>query len=171
MILCDVQKCVGCRMCEVACADFHYGAISPVLSRMRVAKIEEIGIDLAVACVGCAEKPCLECPTEALSVGTDGQICLDKELCTGCEECVEACPIGAIGFHDDMPLFCDLCGGTPACEMICPTEALALDKQSEPSLSEFEAFDGTPAQKRVNFAKIKSAPVREKWLAGWRLGP
>lgn len=146
-------------------------AISPALSRIRVAKMEEIGIDVAIACVGCAEKPCLECPTEALSVGEQGQICLDEELCTGCEECVTACPIGAVGFHDDQPLFCDLCGGTPACEMICPTQALVFDKDAEPSLAEFSDVDGTPAQKRVSYARKKSEPVREKWLAGWRLGP
>ncbi len=146
-------------------------AISPTLTRIRVAKIEEIGIDVAVVCVGCAEKPCLECPTEALSVGERDQIKLDQDLCTGCEECVVACPIGAIGYHDDHPLFCDLCDGTPVCVMICPTEALVYDKGLEPSLAEFEDFEGTPAQRRVNYARIQAQPVREKWLAGWRLGP
>jgi len=146
-------------------------AISPALSRIRVAKIEEIGIDVAIACVGCSEKPCLECPTEALSVGAQGQICLDEDLCTGCEECVSACPIGAVGFHDDQPLFCDLCGGTPACAMICPTEALVYDEQAEPSLAEFSESEGSPAQKRVEYTRVISQPVREKWLAGWRLGP
>jgi Fe-S-cluster-containing hydrogenase component 2 len=158
-------------MCEVACADFHYGAISPALSRIRVAKIEEIGIDVAVVCVGCAEKPCLECPTEALTVGELGQINLDEELCTGCEECVSACPIGAVGFHNDQPLFCDLCGGTPVCEIICPTQALYVEKEAEPSLAEFLEVEGTPAQKRVHYAKVQSEPVREKWLDGLRLGP
>lgn len=158
-------------MCEVACGDFHFDAVSPALSRIRVAKIEEIGIDVAVTCVGCAEKPCLECPTEALSVGDRGEIVLDEELCTGCEECVNSCPIGAIGFYDDNPLYCDLCGGTPACVMICPTEALVVEQDLEPSLEQFQEFEGIPAQKRVNYAKIQAEPVREKWLAGWRLGP
>ena len=171
MISCDVQLCVGCRMCEVACSDFHFGAVSPVLSRIRVGKIEEIGIDLAITCVGCAEKPCLECPTDALAVGEHGQICLDEDACTGCEECVGACPIGAIGYFEDSPLFCDLCGGTPTCIDVCPTEALVLDKEQEPSLAEFLEFEGTPTQRRVNYTKVKSEPVREKWLAGWRLGP
>ena len=158
-------------MCEVACGDFHYMAVSPALSRIRVAKIEEIGIDVAVTCVGCAEKACLDCPTEALTVGEQGQICLDEELCTSCEECVVSCPIGAVGYHNDHPLFCDLCGGTPSCVTICPTEALVLDKELEPSLAEFQEYEGTPAQRRVNYAQVKAEPVREKWLAGWRLGP
>ncbi len=158
-------------MCEVACGDFHFGAISPALSRIRVAKLEEIGIDVAITCVGCAEKPCLECPVEALTIGDLGQICLDDEACTGCEECVAACPIGAIGYHDDLPLFCDLCGGAPSCVEICPTQALVFDKELEPSLAEFQDFEGTPAQRRANYSRLKSEPVREKWLAGWRLGP
>ena len=158
-------------MCEVACSDFHFMSVSPVMSRMRVAKIEEIGIDVAVACIGCAEKPCLECPTDALSVGERGEIRLDEELCTGCEECVTACPIGAVGFHDDYPLFCNLCGGTPACEMICPTKALTVEKDEEPSLADFLGAEGTPAQKRVEYARVLSEPIRQRWLAGWRLGP
>ncbi len=158
-------------MCEVACGDFHFGAISPALSRIRVAKLEEIGIDVAVTCVGCAEKLCLECPVEALTVGASGQICLDGELCTGCEECVSACPIGAIGYYDDVPLFCDLCGGAPACIEVCPTRALVFDKDAEPSLAAFQEFEGSPAQKRVHYSAIKAEPVRERWMAGWRLGP
>jgi Fe-S-cluster-containing hydrogenase component 2 len=158
-------------MCEVACGDFHFMAISPTLSRIRVAKIEETGIDVAIACVGCTEKPCLECPTDALSLGGRGEICLDDALCTGCGECVNSCPIGAVGFHDDKPLFCNLCGGTPTCVMICPTEALVNEENLEPSLAEYLAYEGTPAQRRVNYAKIQAEPVREKWLAGWRLGP
>lgn len=158
-------------MCEVACSDFHFGAVSPNLSRIRVAKIEEIGIDLAITCIGCAEKPCLECPVEALTVGDDGRIRLDEELCIGCDDCVGACPIGAIGYHDDLPLFCDLCGGTPTCIDVCPTYALVLSTGIRPSLAAFVEFDGTPGQRRVNYARVESEPVRAKWLSGWRLGP
>ena len=171
MIKCDVQSCVGCRMCEVACSAFHFGAVSPALSRIRVAKIEELGIDVAITCLGCAEKPCLECPTEALSVGNLGQICLDVDLCTGCEECVISCPIGAIGFHKDQPLFCNLCDGTPSCIEICPTDALVFEEDAEPSLQDYLDVQGTPAEKRVVYTKAVSGPVRQKWLEGWRLGP
>jgi Fe-S-cluster-containing hydrogenase component 2 len=93
MIHCDVALCVGCRMCEVACSAFHFGAVSPALSRIRVVKLEAIGIDAAIACLSCDERPCLECPTDALSVGTRGEILLDPDLCNACETCVEACPV------------------------------------------------------------------------------
>ena len=158
-------------MCEVACSVSHFGAVSPALSRIRVAKLEEIGIDLAITCMGCAEKPCLECSVDALAVGASGEICLDRETCIACEECVGRCPVGAIGSDEGLPLFCDLCGGTPACVDVCPSEALVNERGLEPSLEIFLEVEGTPAQKRANYAKVKSGPVRERWLEGWRLGP
>ena len=171
MISCDVQQCVGCRMCEVACSDSHFGAVSPALSRIRVAKLEEIGIDLAIACLGCAEKPCLECSVDALTVGANGEICLDRENCIACEECVGRCPIGAIGSDQGLPLFCDLCGGTPRCVEVCPSDALVDERDGEPSLELFLEAKGTPAQKRAHYAGVRSGPVRERWLGGWRLEP
>ena len=91
MIHCDIKLCVGCRMCEVTCSSGHFGAVSPALARIRVAKMDETGIDLAIACFSCNEKPCLECPTEALSVGDRGEIVLDSDFC-------DACGYGAFGY-------------------------------------------------------------------------
>jgi Fe-S-cluster-containing hydrogenase component 2 len=170
MINCDVQLCVGCRMCEVACSLAHFGAVSPALSRIRVAKLEEIGIDLAIACVGCAEKPCLECSVDALSVGPSGQIVLEAEVCIGCEDCVIRCPIGAVGFYEGEPLFCDLCDGAPSCVDVCPTGALVNAADLAPSLVPFMELSGTSARRRADYTSTVSQPVRESWLAGWRLG-
>ena len=36
-------------MCEVACSAGHFDGVSPALARIRVAKLDEIGIDLAIA--------------------------------------------------------------------------------------------------------------------------
>jgi Fe-S-cluster-containing hydrogenase component 2 len=169
MIGCELRRCVGCRMCELACSWFHSGAVSPALSRIRVSKLEEVGIDMAVACLGCLEKACLVCPTDALSLGSRGEILLDADLCDGCEECAGACPIGAVGFHDGVPLFCDLCDGLASCISVCPTDALFHQKEGEVSLAVFQDYRGSAGQKRAHFTGVRAAPVREEWREGRRV--
>lgn len=168
MIHCDLVLCVGCRMCEVACSAFHFGAVSPALSRIRVAKLEAIGIDTAIACLSCDERPCLECPTEALSLEGDGRIRLDEDLCNACETCVEACPIGAVGFFNDQPLFCDLCGGRTSCIDTCPTHALS-NRDRPTSLASFLDVEGSAREKRAHYAAAQAAPIREAWKQGARV--
>jgi Fe-S-cluster-containing hydrogenase component 2 len=169
MIHCDIAICVGCRTCEVTCSHFHSGAVSPALSRIRVAKLEEIGIDMAVACLSCLEKSCLVCPTEALSVGDKGEILLDRELCNSCELCVDACPIGAVGFHDNLPLFCDLCSGKTSCVFTCPVGALSYREGEEVSLVEFAKSEGSASRRRAAFVRVQAEPVRKDWESGVRV--
>lgn len=156
-------------MCEVACSSGHFGAVSPALARIRVAKMDEIGIDLAIACFGCKEKPCLECPTEALSVGPLGEIVLEDDYCDACGLCAEACPVGAVGFYDEQPLFCDLCDGAPSCVAVCPSGALSHQKGAEVSLAQFLGVEGSPSQKRVHFANVLAEPLRKAWAEGRRV--
>jgi carbon-monoxide dehydrogenase iron sulfur subunit len=170
MLKCDISLCVGCRMCEVACSTFHFGAVSPALARIRVAKLEESGIDLSVACLSCLEKPCLECPTDALSPGLSGEILLDAGLCNACEACVEACPIGAVGFHQDHPLFCDLCGGALSCVAACPSLALTYDEAHRGvSLAAFIPGTGIPAVRRADYARAQAKALRDRWAKGERI--
>ncbi len=159
-------------MCEVACSSFHFGAISPGLARIRVAKVEETGLNLAVACLSCAEKPCLKCPTDALSAGANGTILVDAGLCNACRLCVEACPVGAIGFHQDRPLFCDLCGGSAACVRVCPSGSLSFrEDYREIPLAGFISSEGTPSQKRARYALVQGVPLRTAWKDGARMEP
>ncbi len=156
-------------MCEVACSSFHFGAVSPVMSRIRVAKIEDAGLDFAVVCQSCADKPCLECPADALAVGGLGQIDLDPGLCNACGTCVCACPVGAIGFYDDVPLFCDLCGGALECIRVCPTEALSYRADHrEVSLAAFSS-EGNPAERRARYCRTLGQELRQTWQSGARV--
>ncbi len=157
-------------MCEVACSSRHFGAVSPSLSRIRVAKLEEVGIELAVVCVSCLEKPCLACPNQALAVGGSGQILLDDGKCDACMECVAACPIGAAGFHEGRPLFCGLCDGTPSCVAVCPTSALSFREDFRDVRLDGFVWPGShPAQRRARYARFHGEPLRAAWQNGARI--
>jgi len=53
---------------------------------------------------------------------------VDTETCTGCGECVEACPLDAIEIQDDVAVVdADLCGDCGACVDVCPTESITVD--------------------------------------------
>jgi len=59
---------------------------------------------------------------EALSIDEDtGAIIVDKEACTGCGNCIEACPGDVPTIHptENYALICDLCGGDPECVKVC----------------------------------------------------
>jgi len=82
----------------------------------------------------CLIPACAEvCPTGAISKrAEDGIVLVNRELCTGCRICFDACPVGAPQFGaDSIMQKCDFCssgpqaqGGVPACILACPTQAL-----------------------------------------------
>ena len=51
----------------------------------------------------------------------------DPELCTGCETCVEQCPVSALSMSDSLPVVdADTCIMCFCCQEICPEKAIAL---------------------------------------------
>jgi len=53
---------------------------------------------------------------------------VDAEKCTGCESCVESCPLDAIEMKDDVAVVDDeTCGDCGACVDVCPVEAISMD--------------------------------------------
>ena len=53
---------------------------------------------------------------------------VNPEECTGCESCVDACPLEAISMKDDLAVIdedtCDDCG---TCVDTCPVDAISMD--------------------------------------------
>ncbi|WP_292486757.1 4Fe-4S binding protein [Methanohalobium sp.] len=53
---------------------------------------------------------------------------VDSEICTGCEACVDECPVDAISMNDDGIAVVDEeeCTDCEACIDICPVEAISM---------------------------------------------
>jgi NAD-dependent dihydropyrimidine dehydrogenase PreA subunit len=47
------ELCIGCRKCELACAEFHVGKPDAAYSRIRVTSIEEERRDFPTICMHC----------------------------------------------------------------------------------------------------------------------
>lgn len=148
-VIADAKDCIGCRVCEVACAMTHNRGKHPELPELylpRIKVIKTANIRTAVTCRHCEDAPCVQvCPSDALIHEKDS-IQLSEDKCIGCKTCILACPFGAINMVEenisfaDMPQTrttahkCDLCvndAESPACVAACPTKALKLVTQDD----------------------------------------
>jgi Fe-S-cluster-containing hydrogenase component 2 len=66
------------------------------------------------------------CPTDALELRKGGGVILRTNKCIGCENCVEACTIGAIFWDREIskPVICVYCG---YCVDFCPYGVIELE--------------------------------------------
>jgi len=168
MISVDISKCSGCKRCEVNCSFFRTGKTGRSLSRIKVMKVEEIGIDYPVLCQFCKERFCTQCPEGAIQIGDLGQIIVSPTLCNGCGACERLCPIGAIELYQEIPYVCDLCGGDPRCIKECNLDALCFEpeKREAVSLKEWvHKNKGLSAdEKRLNFTLNQADHLRKEWV-------
>jgi len=51
---------------------------------------------------------------------------VEVEKCTGCGECVSACPLDSIAVTDGKAVVDDSCAECGACIDVCPQQALVL---------------------------------------------
>lgn len=125
----DVDKCNGCRACEVICSAFHadpkYSSNNPARSRIRV--IREPLRDIYVP-VYAGENAAAEC------AGRD-KYTIDGKEYDECAFCRAACPSREEFKEPDsgLPLKCDMCEGeeAPLCVQWCLNEALIYEEREE----------------------------------------
>lgn len=143
--LVDLDSCMGCKACEVACKSENN---VPVNSwRLRVKYVDEGTFPdvkrafTPMRCNHCENAPCVRsCPVVALHVLPNGIVDIDRDRCIGCAACMLACPYGAI-YMDPITNTADKCtfcahrteaGLQPACVVACPTQANIFGDLDDP---------------------------------------
>jgi Fe-S-cluster-containing hydrogenase component 2 len=128
-LIVNLDKCTGCRYCELACSFAHHGEYNPAKSNIQVSIFTEDAFYVPMVCTQCDRPFCGEvCPTGAISadeVNGAYVVLVDPEKCVGCKMCTMACPFGAITYQSSgIVQKCDLCGGKPQCVEFCVPNAL-----------------------------------------------
>ena len=60
------------------------------------------------------------------------RLIIDKETCTGCGACLEACPYDALSLENDVAVVNEKCTFCGACvEDVCPVDAITLEKEEQ----------------------------------------
>ena len=128
----DVDKCNGCRACEVICSAFHatekYGSSNPARARIRV--IHDPLADIYVP-VYAGDYTAAEC------AGRD-RYTIDGKVYEECAFCRASCPSRDEFKEPDsgLPLKCDMCEDDPAqeeplCVQWCLNDALTYEEREE----------------------------------------
>jgi anaerobic carbon-monoxide dehydrogenase iron sulfur subunit len=136
-----IERCLGCRSCELACAVAHSQTkdllqamleAAPPQARVEVGVVETFAVPLH--CRHCEDAPCITvCPSHAMSrSGPDEPVVCQGSKCIGCTLCVLVCPFGVLKMDraGKVIVKCDLCqdlladGKDPACVTACPTGAI-----------------------------------------------
>jgi len=130
----DAQRCVGCQCCMFACSlRLAQGGLAASCIGIKSAGGISKGFHVVV-CRSCPNPPCARvCPTDALFERPEGGgVRFKPELCIGCENCVEACPFGAVFWDsaDNKPQICVYCG---YCAPFCVYDVLALEDIPAPA--------------------------------------
>ncbi|MBI2855125.1 MAG: 4Fe-4S dicluster domain-containing protein [Chloroflexi bacterium] len=102
----DLQRCIGCYSCQVACKQEHFLPPGVFWNRVLVSESGKYPsvtkIILPVLCNHCSEPACVKaCPTGASEIRTDGIVRVKSDECVGCRYCVIACPYQQRTFHAD----------------------------------------------------------------------
>ena len=141
-ILTDLNRCVGCLGCSVACKVVNGVEIGSFWNKvLRIGPFPDsegaqfpdvYTYFLPVTCQHCENPACVKvCPTGASQKLPDGTVQIDKEKCIGCQFCAMACPYGVRYLNETERVVekCTLCeqkiaqGELPQCVAQCGARA------------------------------------------------
>lgn len=178
-MLLDLNRCVGCHSCSVSCKTEHEVPLGSFRMRVRYLERPAKAKTLAFApllCMHCEDAPCLKaCPSKAIKRRDDGRVVVDESKCDLEEECISACPYGAIFINEEKETAekCDFCehrtevGLEPACVATCPSSALIfgdLDNPEDPLVKAIEKTNAEPWKKDEGTKPTVFYAGHEKWM-------
>ncbi|MBN1367496.1 MAG: 4Fe-4S binding protein [Dehalococcoidales bacterium] len=128
-------------------------------------------------CMHCDEAPCIAvCRIEgALYKRDDGLVIINPEKCTGCKNCVDACPFKTIYFNEDLNIAqkCTGCAHLldqgwkePRCVDACPTLAIKFMDESNAKDLISKAEVWSPELKSDLTPRVYYLNLPKKFIAG-----
>lgn len=100
----DLQRCVGCNACSIACKQEQATPPGVLYSRVLTTESGEYPNTrlsyLPLLCMHCENPSCeTVCPTGATQKLENGIVIVDADKCIGCRYCMVACPYNARYFN------------------------------------------------------------------------
>ena len=163
-IVTDLNRCTGCMTCVIACKEENL--TGPRVWWRKILEMENETYEnityVPYACMHCDTPACVEaCTEEAIYKRPDGIVLIDQNKCTGCRDCIRACPYGVITINPSDDYFaeklpyqkdaapyrvqqpgksskCTLCyhlvdqGQQPRCVQACPSQVLTFGDLDDP---------------------------------------
>lgn len=146
-IIVDLNRCIGCFSCEVACKQENGIVLGEYWNKVIVEgptgtfpHIEKYW--LPTHCQQCEDAPCVHvCPTGASYRDENNVVLVNKAKCIGCKYCMIACPYGVRSWNrqENVVEKCTLCqhrtvaGQQPACVAGCCGEARFYGDVDDPA--------------------------------------
>lgn len=138
----DIEKCTGCRACEMACSAFHakpkFSSINPARARIRVV-VDELNDEYVPIRAG--DFTPSECNGRHIYT-------INGKEYSECSFCGACCPSRDYFIEPDsgLPLKCDMCESIPPLDMpwcvkVCKEGALTYVEREV-------AWDGKPQERR-----------------------
>jgi electron transfer flavoprotein alpha subunit len=95
-------------------------------------------------------------------------VIINRDLCTGCEECISSCPYDAIEVVEGKALINEYCQMCSACLEVCPEGAISETEEQAGDLSHLEHYRGVCVYAEQREGKVASVAF-ELLGAGRRL--
>lgn len=147
----DLDRCLGCYSCIVACKQEHNlqsGSfrnrilrIGPTMGALTSKHPFLEMYYLPILCQHCENPPCVEaCPNGAINRREDGIVIINENECDSCRLCITACPYDRYIFNEKEHIEkCTMCvnliekGDNPACVKTCMSKCIYAGDVDDPN--------------------------------------